>query len=93
MDSHHRNESESDDDIYDCDDNNGDDWDELEAGEEESTQCLFCDKVCTSIEQAVEHLAAEHNIDLSVLKGKFHMDQYSYIKVGFKYPSPKYFNR
>lgn len=41
--------------------------------------------MCTTIDNAVEHLSEEHRIDLSILKGKFHMDQYSYIKVGLKW--------
>lgn len=79
----HHSEIESDEDSYECD-NNIDDWDESEEGEEEPTQCLFCDKVCTTIDMAVEHLSEGHHINLSILKGKFHMDQYSYIKVGLK---------
>lgn len=80
----HYSDIESDEDNYDCDDNI-DDWDETEEGEEEPTQCLFCDKMCTTIDEAVEHLSVGHRIDLSILKGKFHMDQYSYIKVGLKW--------
>lgn len=49
--------------------------------EEEPTQCLFCDDVSESIDNAVAHLHTKHHIDFSNLKGKFNMDQYSYIKV------------
>lgn len=50
--------------------------------EEEPTKCLFCDEISSSIEKAVEHLDGKHHIKLSVIKGKFNLDQYSYIKVG-----------
>lgn len=70
----HHIECESD------EDDNNDDWDEMET-EEEPTQCLFCNEISKSIEEAIVHLKTQHHIDLSVLKGKFHMDQYSYIKV------------
>lgn len=44
-------------------------------------RCLFCVKIIDSIDLAVQHLNAEHHVDLSVLKEKFNMDQYSYIKM------------
>lgn len=57
-----------------------DDWNELES-DQEPTKCLFCDEICSSIERAIEHLEGVHHIDLSVIKQKFNLDQYSYIKV------------
>lgn len=69
-------ECDSDEDI----DDNNDDWDEME-NEEEPVQCLFCDEMNQSIEKAIIHLNAGHQIDLGVLRGKFQMDEYSYIKV------------
>lgn len=59
-----------------------DNWDEMEM-EKEPTKCLFCDEVGSSIETAIEHLDQQHHISLSAIKRKFHLDQYSYIKVDF----------
>lgn len=60
-------------------DNEDEDWQEME--EDEQTNCLFCTLTFSSVENAMEHLKSLHNIDLAVLKGKFNMDFYSYIKV------------
>lgn len=49
--------------------------------EQETTKCLFCDKVENSIEKTIEHLEQQHHISLSAIKRKSNLDQYSYIKV------------
>lgn len=54
---------------------------ENEVDEEEATNCLFCSNQFPSIELAIEHLDSHHGIRLEKLKGKFNMDQYSYIKL------------
>lgn len=68
------------DDDDDDDAGSDDDWNEMEQ-DNEPTRCLFCDTVEDSIELAIRHLATAHNCDLNVIKEKFNMDQYSYIKV------------
>lgn len=49
--------------------------------DEERTLCLFCDVTSDSVDLAIQHLDTKHGITLSALKSKFHMDQYSFIKV------------
>lgn len=61
-------------------DDNDDSWNELES-DGEPINCLFCDEICSSIEKAIEHLDQTHCISLIAVKEKFHLDQYSYIKV------------
>lgn len=75
---------ENDDDDEEGDD---DDWNEMEQ-DQEPTQCLFCSKISDSIELAIQHLESGHNIDLSSIKDRFNMDQYSYIKVWAACQSP-----
>lgn len=72
------NDFVSDEEIDDDDDES---WNEVEINEE-PTKCLFCDEMSSSIEKAIEHLDQQHHISLSAIKGKFNLDQYSYIKVG-----------
>ncbi|KAH8382213.1 hypothetical protein KR009_002369, partial [Drosophila setifemur] len=57
-----------------------DDDDEMDEGEEPTT-CLFCAEVFSSISKAIDHLDAQHNVNLSQLQKKFQMDQYSFIKL------------
>ncbi|XP_055850572.1 protein arginine N-methyltransferase 1 [Episyrphus balteatus] len=59
-------------------DNYEDEEDEVDEGE--TTKCLFCVNQFPSIELAIQHLDGSHKIQLAKLKGKFNMDQYSYIK-------------
>lgn len=65
-------------------DDSGSDWEEEPLAEEEPTPCLFCDESSTSIEAAIEHLRAQHSLDLSKIKRHFDMDQFNYIKVRFE---------
>lgn len=62
------------------DEGNDDDWNEMDE-DREPVRCLFCVKIIDSIDSAIQHLNAEHHIDLCALKQKFNMDQYSYIKM------------
>lgn len=48
---------------------------------EEPTKCLFCDETEASVEEAIEHLRQKHSVDLSEIKQKFNLHQYSYVKV------------
>lgn len=60
----------------------GEDSDEwLEDAEEEETIDLFSSKSFKSIENAIEFLKSEYSFDLSEIKAKYSMDQYSFIKV------------
>lgn len=55
--------------------------DEDADGNEERTLCLFCTHESKDVSLAIDHVKSEHGIDFSALKGKFNMDQYSFIKV------------
>uniref|UniRef100_A0A1A9WLU6 type I protein arginine methyltransferase n=1 Tax=Glossina brevipalpis TaxID=37001 RepID=A0A1A9WLU6_9MUSC len=57
------------------------DSDEEDVVGEEPTTCLFCTETCSCIEKALEHIKKHHNVDFSYLRKKFHMDQYSFIKL------------
>ncbi|KAM7359700.1 arginine methyltransferase 3 [Cochliomyia hominivorax] len=54
---------------------------EEDMDEGEPTTCLFCAQVLTSIDLALEHIKSVHNVNFALLKGKFLMDQYSFIKL------------
>ncbi|KAH8420863.1 hypothetical protein KR222_006954, partial [Zaprionus bogoriensis] len=69
----------SSDEEEDYDDVEDEEMDEDDEGE--STTCLFCTKVFSGVEAAIEHLKAEHKVDLLQLKQKFQMDQYAFIKL------------
>lgn len=59
-------------------------WMELDdegADDNETTLCLFCSHECKSVELAMIHVESEHGVDFHILKRKFNMDQYSFIKV------------
>ncbi|XP_055309220.1 uncharacterized protein LOC129573066 [Sitodiplosis mosellana] len=60
-----------------------DSWDETDAEEmeKEPTKCLFCNEIEESIEKAIQHLYQQHSVNLSDIKRKFNLDQYSYIKM------------
>lgn len=47
-----------------------------------TTRCLFCTDTFKSVELAIDHLSGHaHHLDLTILKARFNMDQYSFIKV------------
>ncbi|KAJ8942264.1 hypothetical protein NQ318_008008 [Aromia moschata] len=62
------------------DDEDSDGWDEMEVSGEQ-TNCLFCPLQFHTIAVALDHCRSEHNFDLLVLKNKYNMDCYSYIKM------------
>ena len=68
-------------DIDESDDDNSDAWDETDTPNNQLTKCLFCTKVFTIIEDALEHATKEHCFDLPTLKLRFEMDCYSFIKM------------
>lgn len=47
----------------------------------EPTTCLFCTKLLSSIEEALDHIKIVHQVDFAQLKSQFQMDQYSFIKL------------
>ncbi|KAK3925088.1 Protein arginine N-methyltransferase 3 [Frankliniella fusca] len=63
------------------DDDNSDTWDETDPPNNQLTKCLFCSKVFTIVEEALEHATADHGFDLPTLKRRFDMDCYSFIKL------------
>ncbi|XP_016975558.1 protein arginine N-methyltransferase 1 [Drosophila rhopaloa] len=71
-------DASSDEDEYDDID---DDEDEPMDEGEEPTTCLFCTETSSNILTAINHLDARHKVNLSQLKQKFQMDQYSFIKL------------
>lgn len=62
------------------DEGNDDEWNEMEQ-DQEPVRCLFCADIVDSVDLAIQHLKAGHQIDLDAIKQKFNMDQYSYIKM------------
>lgn len=55
-------------------------WQEMETINTTVT-CLFCTNIFNSVEEAVAHCESVHNFSLNVMKQKFNMDCYSYIKL------------
>lgn len=56
------------------------DWQEVETSSEPIT-CLFCSSVLPSADEGIAHCETVHNFSLNMLKVKFNMDCYSYIKM------------
>lgn len=63
------------------DDDNSDAWDETDVHNNQLTRCLFCPKVFTIVEEAVEHASKDHRFDLPTLKMRLDMDCFSFIKM------------
>uniref|UniRef100_A0A0A1WYI9 type I protein arginine methyltransferase n=1 Tax=Zeugodacus cucurbitae TaxID=28588 RepID=A0A0A1WYI9_ZEUCU len=57
-----------------------DDFYEVDMGME-AVQCLFCEEQLPCVEKGLEHLKQGHSVDFQILKSKFHMDQYAFIKL------------
>ncbi|OWR54302.1 putative arginine n-methyltransferase [Danaus plexippus plexippus] len=57
-----------------------DEWQEMETSDM-SVTCLFCPKVFPAIDESVVHCELVHGFNLSILKVRFNMDCYSYIKL------------
>ena len=70
--------------LTDCKINDSDEdedaWEEMEE-QKEVTKCLFCENNEESVELAIDHLKSKHKFDLSQMKTKFAMDQYSFLKM------------
>ncbi|KAJ1521077.1 hypothetical protein ONE63_002783 [Megalurothrips usitatus] len=62
-------------------DDNSDAWDEADTPNSQLTKCLFCCKVFTIVEEALEHATKDHSFDLPKLKMRLDMDCYSFIKM------------
>lgn len=67
----------------DSENENDEDWIEMDDNSEDKTRCLFCTNEFPNIESAIQHLNDNHKVNLSIIKAKFQMDFYSYIKVCF----------
>ncbi|GLH05504.1 Histone-arginine methyltransferase CARMER [Gryllus bimaculatus] len=65
----------------DEDDDESLDWNEVETADEQISTCLFCEKTFLKIQEAIEHCKKEHAFDLVILKNRFDMDCYSFIKL------------
>ncbi|XP_072937106.1 protein arginine N-methyltransferase 3 [Epargyreus clarus] len=57
-----------------------DEWQEMDTSNT-SVTCLFCTNILPNIDEAITHCEAAHSFNLKVLKLKFSMDCYSYIKL------------
>lgn len=55
-------------------------WQEMETSNTTVT-CLFCTNIFNTVEEAVGHCESAHNFSLNIMKQKFNMDCYSYIKL------------
>ncbi|CAH0726157.1 unnamed protein product, partial [Brenthis ino] len=55
-------------------------WQEMETSDV-SVTCLFCPNIFSTIEETVSHCETVHKFNLNMLKIKFSMDCYSYIKL------------
>lgn len=55
--------------------------DDNDSDDNERTLCLFCSHEFKSVKLAMNHVESDHGIDFHLLKRKFSMDQYSFIKV------------
>ncbi|XP_067633862.1 uncharacterized protein Art3 [Eurosta solidaginis] len=67
--------------VAGCSDDDGDFSDVDEDMVIEAVQCLFCKEELSSVEIAIQHVKEMHELDLQRLKYKFHMDQYSFLKL------------
>uniref|UniRef100_A0A182N4R1 type I protein arginine methyltransferase n=1 Tax=Anopheles dirus TaxID=7168 RepID=A0A182N4R1_9DIPT len=63
-------------------DSNGEE-DEWEVAEEqnEPVKCLFCDTISPTMTVAIRHAKQAHDFDLAGVRRRFHLDEYSYIKM------------
>uniref|UniRef100_A0A182T1P2 type I protein arginine methyltransferase n=1 Tax=Anopheles maculatus TaxID=74869 RepID=A0A182T1P2_9DIPT len=64
------------------DDSNGED-DEWEVAEEQNdpVKCLFCETISPTMTIAIRHAKQQHDFDLAGVRRRFHLDEYSYIKM------------
>lgn len=57
-----------------------DEWEEMND-EVQVVQCLFCNKSCNNIGDALKHLESLHNFSFANFKNRHALDVYSYIKL------------
>ncbi|XP_058451666.1 protein arginine N-methyltransferase 1 [Malaya genurostris] len=66
-------------------DSNGEEeeTEEWEIAEEqnEPVRCLFCEQVSPTMTTAIRHARERHEFDLAQVRRRFHLDEYSYIKM------------
>uniref|UniRef100_A0A2M4AJ80 type I protein arginine methyltransferase n=1 Tax=Anopheles triannulatus TaxID=58253 RepID=A0A2M4AJ80_9DIPT len=79
-------------------DSNGedDDW-EVAEEQNEPVKCLFCETVSPTMTVAIRHAKQQHDFDLAGIRRKFHLDEYSYIKminyIRREQPKPEQFKK
>uniref|UniRef100_A0AAG5CMT7 type I protein arginine methyltransferase n=1 Tax=Anopheles atroparvus TaxID=41427 RepID=A0AAG5CMT7_ANOAO len=63
-------------------DSNGED-EEWEVAEEQNdpVKCLFCDSISPTMTVAIRHAKQQHDFDLAGVRRRYHLDEYSYIKM------------
>lgn len=57
-----------------------DEWEEMND-EVQVVQCLFCNKNCNNVLDALKHLESLHNFSFANFKNRHALDVYSYIKL------------
>uniref|UniRef100_A0A1Q3F1J6 type I protein arginine methyltransferase n=1 Tax=Culex tarsalis TaxID=7177 RepID=A0A1Q3F1J6_CULTA len=57
--------------------------DEWEVAEEQNdpVRCLFCEQISPTMTVAIRHAKERHEFDLGEVRRRFHLDEYSYIKM------------
>lgn len=81
-------------------DSNGEEEDaeEWEVAEEqnEPVRCLFCVHISPTMTTAIRHAKDQHQFDLGEVRRRYHLDEYSYIKminyIRLEKPSPSVFS-
>lgn len=65
------------------DDDDSLDWNEVENEDDNLSlaTCLFCERTFATVEEAINHCKSDHDFDLSLLKSRFDMDCFSFIKL------------
>ncbi|KAK7925349.1 hypothetical protein WMY93_007659 [Mugilogobius chulae] len=63
------------------DDADEDQWMEDDESEAEKVLCLFCDRCFVSVEEFLLHCSSEHQLSLTRLIHKHHLDDYGFIKM------------
>ncbi len=73
------------------DSSDDDNWNEDEPWQSE-VDCLFCEFILSTMEEALVHCSEVHGINFNALKSKYSMDCYSFIKlvnyIRLSQPSP-----
>ncbi|XP_058825042.1 uncharacterized protein LOC131685372 [Topomyia yanbarensis] len=57
-----------------------DEW-EIAEEQNEPVRCLFCEQISPTMTTAIRHARERHEFDLAEVRRRFHLDEYSYIKM------------